>query len=170
MSVDAVLKVVKRKRDGENEPFRVIVDGATLRLKSLMCDDDLMCRFHYSIAPDGLEKILNEEDEDGNTDEFMCHVSWKIFNIRDWNIGSLVEHLNAKVDELRRKKFIYENMKTGLEYAKLSYEEKENVESENPAELLADAEDELVAVLFLDELADYLSDYAEDCWFCMALM
>ena len=166
MSVDAVLKVVKNEPDGNGgKALKCVFDAAPFRLKTLMGDDDAMTRFSYSVAPEELEKILNEENDDG----FSSYVSWKVFNTRNWEIGRVCEFLTNKTERLRAKKYRYENMKSGLDYAKLSFEEKENVETENPAEELADMEKELFAVQFLIDLADAFYD-SDPVYFCMALI
>ena len=168
MSVDAVIKVVKNEPDGNGgKALKCVFDSALFRLKALMCDDDAMTRFSYSATPEELEKILNEEADPD--DGFSSYVSWKVFNTRTWEIGNVCEFLTNKTEQLREKKYRYENMKTGLDYAKLSFEEKENVEMENPKEELAEAEEELFAVQFLADLADAFYD-SDPVYFCMALM
>ncbi len=165
MSTEAVLKVVKNEPDGNGGmTLKCVFDSSLFRLKALMNDDDAMTRFRYSAAPEDLEKILNGE-EDG----ISSYVSWKVFNTRSWEIGNVCEFLTNKTERLREKKYRYENMKTGLDYAKLSFEEKENVETENPKEELAEAEAELFAVQFLIDLADAFYD-SDPVYFCMALM
>lgn len=125
----------------------------------------------YSNDEPDIKEYLATPEEERNKKYVELYYKVKISHFDDngnfYNIGSFAsvrDKLEREYKDILKKKFKYEELKSSLDYLKLSDEEKENVNSEYDYldEELEETEYKLNAAISIISILDFFDDYKTD--------